>query len=145
MNSHRPHTGCLCHAGCVFDQVGLGDHHVHTIPTLCQAGMVILVAWFMLHHVTDVLVAAAGGRVRRSQQTRSALYVLREQTSAWPRLPLDPYWQILALPQYCSQLCPAGSVSQAYKSSILQIRATDTQLGSWVRLSLLGSLVSLDQ
>lgn len=69
-----PHTGFLCHAACVFEL-----HRVHTIPTLCQAGRVVLVALFILHHVTDVLVAAAGGRVR---QTRSALYVLREQTNA---------------------------------------------------------------
>lgn len=53
--------------------------------------------------------------------------------------------QTLALPQYYSQLCTAGPVSQGYKSSILQIRATYTPLGSWVGLSLLGSLVSLDQ
>ncbi|XDV30067.1 hypothetical protein PO909_033063 [Leuciscus waleckii] len=61
--SVRPDTGCPCHAGCVFDRVGLLDHRVHTIPTLCQAGMVILVALFMLHHVTDILVFPAGGRV----------------------------------------------------------------------------------
>lgn len=80
--SVRPDTSCPCHAGCVFDRVGLLDHRVHTIPTLCQAGMVILVTLFMLHHVTDILVFAAGGRVRCSQQTRSTLYVLREHTNA---------------------------------------------------------------
>lgn len=61
---------------------GLQGHRVHTIPALCQAGRVILVTRLMLHHVTDVLVAAAGGRVRRSQQIKSTLYVLRVQTNA---------------------------------------------------------------
>ncbi len=65
------------------------------------------------------LSSCCRGRVRRSQQIKSTLYVLRVQTNAWPGLSLDPYPADSSLSQHCSQRHPVGPVSQGQKSSIL--------------------------